>query len=147
MNDGTVDSVSATVSINVTAHTISGNAGVASAILTYTNGTPKTVTADGAGLYSFQVPTDWSGTVTPAKDGYIFSPTSMTYVNVLADQTAQNYTTTGVTFTISGNAGLAGVTLSYTDGTPKTVTTDEAGLYSFEVPYNWSGLVTPSLSG
>ena len=147
VNDGTVDSAPATVSINVTAHTISGNAGVAGAILTYTNGTPKTVTADGAGLYSFQVPTDWSGTVTPAKAGYIFSPTSMTYANVLADQTAQDYTTTGVTFTISGNAGLAGVTLSYTDGTPKTVTTDEAGLYTFEIPYNWSGMVTPSLSG
>ncbi len=147
VNDGTVDSTTATVGLTVTAHTISGNAGVGGAILTYTNGTPKTVTADGAGLYSFQVPTDWSGTVTPAKAGYIFSPTSMTYANVLADQTAQDYTTTGVTFTISGNAGLAGVTLSYTDGTPKTVTTDEAGLYSFEVPYNWSGMVTPSLSG
>ncbi len=147
VNDGTVDSAPATVGLTVTAHTISGNAGVGGAILTYTNGTPKTVTANAAGLYSFQVPTDWSGTVTPAKPGYIFSPTSMTYANVLADQTSQDYTTTGVTFTISGNAGLAGVTLSYTDGTPKTVTTDEAGLYSFEVPYNWSGMVTPSLSG
>ena len=147
VNDGTVDSSPATVDLNVTAHMISGNAGVAGATLTYMDGTSKTVTADGAGLYSFQVPTDWSGTVTPAKAGYIFSPTSMTYANVLADQIAQDYTTTGVTFTISGNAGLAGVTLSYTDGTPKTVMTDEAGLYSFEVPYNWSGMVTPSLAG
>jgi parallel beta-helix repeat protein len=147
VNDGTIDSVPATVSLNVTAYTISGNAGVAGATLGYTDGTPRTVTADGDGLYSFQVPTDWSGTVTPAKDGYIFSPTSMTYANVLADQTAQDYTTTGVTFTISGNAGVAGATLSYTDGTPKTVTADEAGLYSFEVPYNWSGMVTPSLTG
>ena len=146
-NDGTLDSVPATVSLTITAHTISGNAGVAGAVLTYTNGTPKTVTADGAGLYSFQVPTDWSGTVTPSMAGYIFSPTNMTYDNVLADQPAQDYTATMATFTISGNAGLAGVTLSYIEGTPKTVTTDSAGLYSFEVPYNWSGMVTPSLSG
>ncbi|MBI5944540.1 MAG: right-handed parallel beta-helix repeat-containing protein [Chloroflexi bacterium] len=147
VNDGTSDSVPGTVSINVTAHTISGNAGVAGATLGYTDGTPKTVTANGAGVYNFQVPTDWSGTVTPSKAGYIFSPTSMSYTNVLADQTGQDYTTTGVTFTISGNAGVAGATLSYMDGTPKTVTADGTGLYSFEVPYNWSGMVTPSLSG
>ena len=59
----------------------------------------------------------------------------------------QNYSTTGVMVTISGNAGVAGVTLSYTDGTPKTVTADDAGLYSFEVSYNWSGMVTPSKTG
>jgi hypothetical protein len=147
VNDGTVDSAPATVSLNVTAYTISGNAGVAGAILTYTNGTTETVTADGSGLYSFQVPTDWSGTVTPSKAGYSFSPTSMTYTNVLADQTAQDYTTAGVTYTISGNTGMAGVTLSYMDGTPKTVTADGTGQYSIAVPYNWSGMVTPALSG
>ena len=147
VNDGTVDSLPATVSITVTAYTISGNAGVAGATLSYTVGSPLTATADGAGLYSFQVPIDWSGTVTPSMVGYIFSPASMSYTNVLADQTAQNYTTTGVTYTISGNAGMAGVTLSYTDGTPKTATSDGDGLYSFEGPYNWSGMVTPSLSG
>ena len=147
VNDGTVDSVPATVSITVTAHTISGNAGVAGATLSYTDGTPKTATADGTGLYSFQVTTDWSGTVTPSKAGYTFSPISMTYANVLADQTAQNYTAIGVTLTISGNAGVAGATLSYTDGTPKTAIADDAGQYTFQVTYNWSGTVTPSKSG
>jgi parallel beta-helix repeat protein len=147
VNDGTLDSAPATVSIDVTAHTISGNAGIAGATLSYTDGTSKTVTADGTGLYTFQVPTDWSGTVTPSKDGYIFSPASMTYANVLADQATQNYTAAIVTFIISGNAGHAGVTLSYTDGTLKTVTADSTGLYTIEVPYNWSGTVTPSLSG
>ena len=115
----------ATVSINVTAYTISGNAGVAGATLSYIDGTPKTVTADGTGAYSFQVPTDWSGTVTPSKAGYNFSPASMSYTNVQADQTGQNYSTNGVMVTISGNAGVAGATLSYTDGTPKTATADE----------------------
>ncbi len=49
--------------------------------------------------------------------------------------------------TISGNTGVAGVTLSYTDGTAKTATSDGSGNYSFTVPYNWSGVVIPTLTG
>ena len=131
VNDGTLDSAPATVSINVTAYIISGNAGVAGATLSYYDGMPKTVTADGSGAYTFQVPTGWSGTVTPSKAGYTFDPASMTYTNVLADQTGQNFSATGVIITISGNAGVAGATLSYTDGTPKTATADGIGLYTF----------------
>ena len=95
VNDGVLDSAPATVSINVTAYTISGNAGVAGATLSYVDGTTKTVTADGSGGYSFQVPINWSGTVTPSKAGYNFSPASMSYTNVLADQAGQNYSTDG----------------------------------------------------
>jgi parallel beta-helix repeat protein len=50
-------------------------------------------------------------------------------------------------YTISGNAGAAGVTLSYNDGTPKTATANSAGNYSFTIPTGWSGTVTPSLAG
>ena len=45
---------------------------------------------------------------------------------------------------ISGNAGVAGVTLSYTDGTAKTSTSQADGSYSLQVSYGWSGTVTPS---
>ena len=62
--------------------TISGNAGVAGATLSYTDGTPKTATADGSGLYSLQVSYNWSGTVTPSKAGYSFLPAVKTYTNV-----------------------------------------------------------------
>ncbi len=75
-NDGMADSAPATVSINVTAYTISRNAGVAGATLSFTDGAPKTITADGSGNYSFQVPINWSGTVTPSKAGYP-SPSSL----------------------------------------------------------------------
>ncbi len=75
-----------------TGYTISGDAGIGGATLTYTDGTVKTATADSSGLYSFQVPSGWSGTVTPSKSGYEFSPTSRTYTSVGADQTAQDYT-------------------------------------------------------
>jgi len=119
---------------------ISGNAGVAGATLNYTGGS---TTADGSGNYSFDVKSGWSGTVTPSKSGYRFSPVSKTYSNVIADQPGQNYTATAL-YTISGNAGVAGATLSYTDGTPQTTTTASNGDYSFMVPSNWNGTVTPS---
>ncbi len=46
--------------------------------------------------------------------------------------------------TISGTLGAASVTMSYTNGTPKTVISSANGSYSLSVPYNWSGTVTPS---
>jgi CSLREA domain-containing protein len=125
---------------------ISGNAGVGGATLSYTDGTAKSATADGNGNYSFTVPYGWSGTVTPSKTGYTFSPANKSYTNVLANQT-QDYTATPITYTISGNAGVGGATLSYTDGTAKSTTADGSGAYSFTVPYNWSGTVTPSKAG
>ena len=128
-------------------YTISGNAGIAGATLSWDDGVPKTATADGAGLYSFTVSYNWSGTVTPSFTGYSFTPVNRIYTNVLTDQTAQNYTTAPITYTISGNAGLSGVILYYTDGTPKTATADGSGNYSFTVSYSWSGTVTPALAG
>jgi M6 family metalloprotease-like protein len=81
----------------ITGYIISGNAGVGGVTLNYMDGTPKTTTADNSGLYSFTVPPGWSGTVTPSKAGYIFKPSSRSYTNVLANQTAQGYTATGPT--------------------------------------------------
>ena len=51
---------------------------------------------------------------------------------------------TCVPLTITGNAGTAGATLSYTDGVAKTATSLANGNYSLSVPYNWSGTVTPT---
>jgi hypothetical protein len=45
---------------------------------------------------------------------------------------------------ISGNVGVGGVTLSYTDGTPKSVISKGDGSYSLPVSYGWSGTVTAS---
>ncbi|MCI0551309.1 MAG: PQQ-dependent sugar dehydrogenase, partial [Anaerolineae bacterium] len=46
--------------------------------------------------------------------------------------------------TISGTVGVTGATLSYTDGTPKMVTSSSNGSYSLSASYNWSGTVTPT---
>ncbi len=48
---------------------------------------------------------------------------------------------------ISGNAGIGGVTLSWTDGTAQTATAGSDGAYSFTVSTNWSGTITPTLTG
>jgi len=77
------------VSLTDTCFTISGNAGVAGATLNYTGGSTS---ADGSGNYSIHVPSGWSGTVTPSKSGFVFSPASISYSNIVADQTGQNYT-------------------------------------------------------
>ena len=129
-------------------YTLSGALGAsgAGATLAYTDGSAKTTTADGSGNYSFTVSYNWSGTVTPTKTGFSFSPASRTYTNLLANSTAQDYTTTAITYTLSGALGAsgAGATLAYTDGSAKTATADGSGNYSFTVSYNWSGTVTPS---
>jgi len=122
-------------------YTISGNAGVAGATITYTGGS---TTADGTGAYSITVAYNWSGTVTPSKPGYTFSPVNRTYTNVVTNQTAQNYTATAITYTISGNAGVERATISYTGG---STIADSTGAYSITVAYNWSGTVTPSKTG
>ena len=125
-------------------YTISGNAGVGGATLSYVDGTTKTVTANSSGDYSFAVSYGWSGTVTPSRAGYTFVPANRPYASISINQTGQNYTATPVLLTISGNLGIGGATLRYVDGSPKTATADASGNYSFTVPYNWSGTVTPS---
>lgn len=52
-----------------------------------------------------------------------------------------------VVLSISGNAGAAGVHVSYDEGGPKSVTSDINGNYSFPVPYGWSGIATPGKGG
>ena len=127
-------------------HTISGNAGVAGATLSYTDGFPQTANADLNGEYTLAVTQGWSGTVTPSSLGWSFSPDHLDYANVQSNLAGQEYTATRHAYVISGNAGLAGTTLSYTDGTAKTAQADGRGNYAFAVSFNWSGTVTPSYS-
>lgn len=74
--------------------TISGNAGLSDVLITYagTGGAESgTVTAAGGGDYSFSVASGWSGTVTPSKGTWVFSPASKNYTNITSDQSGQNY--------------------------------------------------------
>ena len=128
---------------NPTHVTVLGNAGVAGAVLSYTDGTARTVTASSNGSYSLLVRYGWSGTITPSKTGYIFTPQNASFTNLTASQTIQNFTAIA-SYVISGNSGVSGVTLSYINGTPQTVVSNASGNYSFLVPSGWSGTVTPS---
>jgi len=71
--------------------TISGNAGKAGAVLSYVDGAPKTVSADGSGNYAFSVPYNWSGTVKPSLSGVTFLPSSRDYGGLSLDQAGQDY--------------------------------------------------------
>jgi uncharacterized protein YcfL len=73
---------------------VSGNIGVAQVALGYTDTVPKTTTTVPGGSYSFTVPNNWSGTVTPSHACYTFAPASRNYVSVTTNQTAGNYTPT-----------------------------------------------------
>ena len=77
--------------------TISGNVGVAGATISYTDGTAKTVTANGAGAYSLLVSYGWSGTVIPAMAGYTFNPIKRSYANATANASSENFTATAAT--------------------------------------------------
>jgi CSLREA domain-containing protein len=117
---------------------ISGNAGVAGATLSYTDGITKTVTSDASGNYSFSVSYNWSGTVTPSKAGLTFTPASRSYTNVVADQTAQDYTATGTWETVGAagfSAGAASyVSLAFDDnGTPYVAYRDAGNSYKVTV--------------
>ena len=74
--------------------TISGNAGTGGVTLSYMDGSAKTVTSANDGSYSFTVPTNWSGTVTPSKLCTTFNPVSLAYNSITTNQSGQDYSPT-----------------------------------------------------
>lgn len=130
-------------------YTISGNAGVPEAVLDYVDGRSKRVAADENGNYSFTVPYHWSGTVTPYKMGYTFTPAGREYASLESNQNGQDYSAIATTYALTGNTGLGGVTLTYTPegGSPQTIISDSQGNYSLTLPFGWEGRIVPSLSG
>jgi hypothetical protein len=119
-------------------------------------GSPNSVSIDGVtlsglpgnpvingGFYFVNVDHGWSGTVTPIKAGYAFSPVDRAYSNVMSDQINQDFYAPP-SFTISGSVGMAGVTMS---GLPGNPVTSGGGFYSVIVPNNWDGTVTPTKAG
>ncbi len=55
------------------------------------NGLPGNPATDSNGVYSVVVAYNWSGTVTPTKASYSFSPASRSYNNPIGNQTGQDY--------------------------------------------------------
>jgi hypothetical protein len=121
--------------------TISGYAGAEGVVM---KGLPGNPVSGKDGNYSATVEFNWSGTVTPTKEGYTFDPPEMQYTDLIGAQTNQSYTAVISTFTISGTAGMEGVEMK---GLPGDPITNENGYYSATVDYAWSGTVRPTRAG
>ncbi len=123
---------------------ISGNTGVGGVTLVGFKGGP--INSDSSGYYSVQVPYAWTGNVTPNKEGYTFKPANLRFEPVKTDSDGKDFVAKIRTFAISGSCGpQPGVVLNgFPDG-PLMVSGQ--GRYSVEVPYGWSGTVTPVLEG
>ncbi|MGV8039544.1 MAG: pre-peptidase C-terminal domain-containing protein [Thermoanaerobaculaceae bacterium] len=125
-----------------TTYSISGNAGTGGA--TVTAGSAST-TADASGNYIVSGLAAGTYTVSASRSGCTFSPTSLS-VTVGPNASGKNFTAScpPPTFSISGNAGTAGATLS-TGGT--STTADASGNYTLSGLVAGTYTVTPSKSG
>ena len=117
--------------------------------VTLTAGPGESAVTDNDGFYQLVVNENWSGTITPGKEGYRFSPASWSYSLLNADQPGKDYTAI-LCRTISGyvkerGQALAGVTLAVIPG--ETTFTDGTGRYQIAVDQGWSGTVTPVAPG
>jgi len=110
-----------------------------------------TAMTDSDGNYELFIDHGWRGKITPTIEGYTFTPTNKPYSVVTREQTNQNFNAIVRKFTISGaviinNTPIEGVLISANNG-GSSDTTDAKGQYSVEVPYGWSGEVTPTKKG
>ncbi len=101
------------------------------------------------GYYELLVYNGWSGRVTPIRHSYVFEPNGITYTNVVADQSEQDYSGRLLLYIISGHVRnqsgvpVKGVVLTASTGGDSDIT-DANGYYEVWVDYNWSGRVTPT---
>jgi len=127
-------------------YSISGNAGLAVATVSWSGPSSGSTTADGSGNFTISGLIPGEYTITPSSAGYVFSPTS-------ASETVSSSNIIGVNFTaargysISGSTGIAGATVSYTGTASGSVTADGSGNYSIPNLANGNYTITPSLAG
>jgi Carboxypeptidase regulatory-like domain len=75
---------------------ISGNAGIAGALVSYSGTSSGSVTADGSGNYSIGGLANGSYTITPSLGGYTFAPTSRNVTLSGSNITGVNFVATFV---------------------------------------------------
>jgi RHS repeat-associated protein len=147
----TAQNFTATHNFQVIGTVLFNGAPLANVVFAATNGVTCT-SSNASGLYSCIAPQGWSGTVTASLSGYIFTPATRHYSNVIANQSAQDYAAApNGTYLVSGTVSvhslpLANVTLAAANG-GVCGPSNALGQYSCAVPPGWSGTVTPSASG
>jgi Carboxypeptidase regulatory-like domain len=109
-----------------------------------------TTTADASGNFTFTGLTNGAYTVAPSKVGYSFNLTSRAVTVSGANPPSVNFSSTLVTYSISGNlagAGGNGAIVNLSGTSAATTTADGSGNYSFAGLANGSYTITPSKSG
>ena len=133
----------------ITGHITANGAGFAGVTVNLTGGQSRTTQTDSNGDYIFtNLPSAVNYTVTPAKAGYLFSPTNQIFTNLSADQIADF---AAVFHSVSGRvtdsfgAGLSGATLTLSGTQAGTTQTDPDGYYTFPtVAASGNYTLTPS---
>jgi hypothetical protein len=126
--------------------------GVSGVTVALTGAQTGTATTDVDGNYSFLIRAAGTYTLTPSKTNYSFNPSSRTFTDAAASQTA-NFTATLNRLVISGkvkdNLGgfLRFVTVKLTGSAASETSTDTDGNYSFDITPGGSYTVTPVATG
>ncbi len=115
----------------------------------------RTTTTDANGYYAFTETNPPAGqvTITPFKQGYTFSPSSVTVTFNYANIPGQDFTATPVPHVISGRvitaggAALPGVTVTLSGAASASTITDASGRYAFAGLQNGTYTITPSMTG
>ena len=138
-----VTAVASTQVVHITGTITAGGSPLPNVLMSGLTDSPVT---NASGVYTGAEAVGWSGTVTPVLAGYTFVPPSVTYTDVISNQTAQNYTATLSTYTISGTVtpARAGVVMNGLPGSPVTAAD---GTYTATVSYGFDGTATPTLAG
>jgi len=114
-------------------------------------GFPEPVSTDQHGNFSVTVPHGWQACVKPEKNGMEFTPSQIIYSKIFQNMDHQDFTAYFKTVTLSGaivvsHCPMPGVSVSSNFGGGED-TTDELGRFYIEVPYGWSGDITPFKRG
>jgi hypothetical protein len=128
---------------------LEGGAGVEGVTMSFTNGVSSVVT-DSAGHWQVGPIADGDYTVTPSKTGYSFAPASadftMAGVNVIVpDITGDSNIASGL-IKDGGDVGIAGVTVSFTNGL-SSVVTDATGHWQRDAIPDGTYTATPAKAG
>ncbi len=131
------------VSGTITDSTAAGLSGV---LVSTTGGS---ATTDATGAYTISGLANGSYTLTPSKTSYTFTPANRSVSVSSANVTGQNFTgaTAAATYSISGSAGSAGATVSYSGPSSGAVAADASGNYTISNLTAGTYTLTPSKSG
>jgi len=126
------------------------NNGISGATISLSNMGTTTTQNDGA-FHCQLIPYGYAGTLSVSKTGWSFVPLSINIPSVSADLNNQNFVGTHIPVTISGftrysnGNGIPNVTISFSNNGGSTMSGNSTGSWSHQVPYGWSGVITPTM--